>query len=1148
MKSLCSLLFACCVTGLGMAQVTDSAFMVRQVQSMIAFNRILGNKNKQEASLQIIEAAAARAKAAFGANSTLYARTLHAHGRTLQDTKSFPEAEICYKKALTIRENTIGKDHRDYAETLNSLSNLYYKIKRYDEAENLGKEAIACYERVTGKDNLLYENSIFNLACIYFQTKRFTAAAPLFLEAKAIYAPRKGKENKHYTAILQALSFINIVLGNFGEAEAFILEAKAIDEKVYGKESQAYATDISVLSSLYYQMGRYAEAAALNTEMRTLKENMQQAAAEENIDQLASQAIDYYLADRYNEAEPLFLKMLALLEKTKGKDNARYAACLDNLATLYTNTGRYEKAEPLYLEAIAITEKLAGKMQTGYITYTNNLAVLYSQMGLYHKSESLYLEVISIREKIIGKEDPKSEKHLFYLGEPHKFITNLAGVYHAMGLFEKALPLYLDAKAILESEPQGEEHPDYALLMTDLASLYLQTGQEEAAERMYLKAKSLYEKKQGQGSQYYAMNQMNLATLYMKKYLYESAEPLLMEAKEIIDKVQGKDHPFAIMIMSNLANLYAATSRLQESETLYLEIQQSDKAAVHKGALYLSENELSAYIKLFVRTLDNFMSFTSRQYAGSPHLVSACYDNALFHKGFILQTVGQMRRLIEMDTTATHQSAALTELYRRLEKQYSLPLDKRDSTTVATLKNQANRIEKEMVRSVSGYSEMRKEVTWQEVQSKLKPGEAAIEFVNFQYYGTEGFPADSIFYAALLILPDITSPIYLPLFEESAVQMLLNNSGKDQAGFCNEMYSAANRGLTPSGKPVISEKIYAQVWAPVEAVLSKSSVHKIYFAPAGILHQINLNAIPRSPGGTLADRYQLVQLTSTRELVMPDIRRANNNNAFLYGGIEYNRDTASIALANAGLTDTWSARSRGEWSFNSTDSTLRSDTWEYLPFTKTEVETVGSILEKAGIPVEISKGYAATEEAFKYMGYNHQPSPRILHIATHGFFFPDPEKQKTTPVNDDALAYFKISEEPMIRSGLILAGGNDTWLHKTGTGTGEDGILTAYEISHLNLQHTELVVLSACETGLGEIKGNEGVYGLQRAFKIAGVKYLIMSLWQVPDQQTAELMAVFYQKWLEDKMEIPEAFRAAQQEMRQRGLDPYSWAGFVLVE
>ncbi|MCB0612543.1 MAG: CHAT domain-containing protein, partial [Phaeodactylibacter sp.] len=142
----------------------------------------------------------------------------------------------------------------------------------------------------------------------------------------------------------------------------------------------------------------------------------------------------------------------------------------------------------------------------------------------------------------------------------------------------------------------------------------------------------------------------------------------------------------------------------------------------------------------------------------------------------------------------------------------------------------------------------------------------------------------------------------------------------------------------------------------------------------------------------------------------------------------------------------------------------------------------------------------------------------------------------------------KASEHPLIRSGLLLAGANYAWQAGQPLGKREDGILTAYEISQMDLRHTELVVLSACETGLGDIRGNEGVYGLQRAFRIAGAKYLIMSLWQVPDFQTQELMTFFYQKWLEEKMTVRQALKAAQEEMRQKRYEPFYWAGFVLVE
>jgi hypothetical protein len=315
------------------------------------------------------------------------------------------------------------------------------------------------------------------------------------------------------------------------------------------------------------------------------------------------------------------------------------------------------------------------------------------------------------------------------------------------------------------------------------------------------------------------------------------------------------------------------------------------------------------------------------------------------------------------------------------------------------------------------------------------------------------------------------------------------------------------------------------------------------------------------------------------QLVVPAsfTAQAESGEVLLWGGIQYDMDSTAINAANAKLkTDL--ARTRGDLGFEKTDSTsrlacestdgCRGGSWEYLPWTEKEINAIAPILTAAGLKPTSRKGFSATEDVFKTIGSNanvgrvsnpsdvsnpsniKNRSPRILHIATHGYFFPDPKTAENgRKMLNEVEPVFKISDHPMIRSGLLLAGANQAW--KTGKPLRpdlEDGILTAYEISQMDLSNTELVVLSACETGLGDIQGNEGVYGLQRAFKIAGAKYLIMSLWQVPDFQTQELMTAFYQKWLAEKLSLPDAFRAAQQMMREKYEHPYFWAGFVLVE
>lgn len=454
------------------------------------------------------------------------------------------------------------------------------------------------------------------------------------------------------------------------------------------------------------------------------------------------------------------------------------------------------------------------------------------------------------------------------------------------------------------------------------------------------------------------------------------------------------------------------------------------------------------------------------------------------------------------------------------------------------LEEKANAREKELARTVSGYADAIRQVRWQEVQQNLGKQEVAIEFVQCKI----NFPkkTDSTLYAALVLKKEAANPVFIPLFEEKQLLALLQPS-KTEANTVHFASLYASRGIKPLRTQTLAD-LFDLLWKPLEPELNE--VRKIYFSPAGALHRLALGAIPM-PGksGTLADRYEFVELGSMRQLVVPAAYQPANNDAVLFGGLHYEADSPMAPVVPALPAEKPSPVLQPEMAARGL--VHRGDSWEYLPGTEAEVSSIGRQLKQKKLAVQIFRDSSGTEEAFKNLGKN-KPSPRILHLATHGFFFPDPSKKQLEGASEPV---FKTSDNPMIRSGLLLAGANHAW--KTGETLQpgrEDGILTAYEISQMNLSNTELVVLSACETGLGDITGNEGVYGLQRAFKIAGAKYLIMSLWQVPDRQTSLLMTAFYKKWLSEKRSIPEAFRAAQKELREAGLDPYQWAGFVLVE
>ena len=224
-----------------------------------------------------------------------------------------------------------------------------------------------------------------------------------------------------------------------------------------------------------------------------------------------------------------------------------------------------------------------------------------------------------------------------------------------------------------------------------------------------------------------------------------------------------------------------------------------------------------------------------------------------------------------------------------------------------------------------------------------------------------------------------------------------------------------------------------------------------------------------------------------------------------------------------------------------------SSSFGYLPNTLTEVEHINSMLDTRKWGISLNTGDNANEPNFKSLSGDR--APMVLHIATHGFYFAAPEQKRKQPINKQGMENpFRYADDPLLRTGLILSGANTVWTGGELPPGVDDGILTAYEVSNMDLRKTQLVVLSACETGLGDIKGGEGVFGLQRAFHLAGAGSIMMSLWPVPDKETRELMEMFYTNWMTG-MSLYDAFSESQKAMRNKyPNNPEKWAAFVLVE
>lgn len=1000
--------------------------------------------------------------------------------------------------------------------------------REFDKALEINAIGTKMAEEKLGKYSLSYGNCCNNQGRILGIKGDFKTAEKWLEEALDIRAKILGKEHPDYATSLFLLANVCNGLGNYKKAEQACLESKMIRKKLLGEDHPDYMACLNLLGTLYQAMGDYDNSEGMFQDVNAIAKRVLGREHPDYLRYANNLAVLYKNIGKYEKAELIFIEVKEVRAKTLGNEHPNYATSLHNLGTLYYHMGNYERAEQMLVEAKNIRGKVLGKDHLEYGQSLNNLGALYVQMGNYEKAELIYLESGSIKEKKLGREHPEYALSLL----------NLADLYVKMGNNKKAISLAHEAKDIRE-KVLGKEHPDYGHSLNNLAVLYLASANFDSTEYFLREAKAVREKALGNNHPEYAETLNNFGLLYWQTGDYKKAEVYFNESTVINEKLLGNEHVEYVENIRNQALLYGQMGDSEKAVALFDELEERYKILIKKAFRYSSEQELNRYLTKFSENQDQLLSYA--QTSSNNSIIELCLNDALFYKGFLLNATSYIKRLAYADSVALEKLNLLKSIGRRLAVEYSKPITERIGVTA--LEEKANDIEKELVRTVSGYGEALLQVNWQEIQQHLKPDEVALEFVDYHYYRKN--LTDSTMYAALVLLPDNQKPLFVPLFEKKQIAGLLSKG--DVISNTNQLY--ASRGIDPiEPKNLPSKDLYELIWKPLTPYLE--GIKTIYYSPSGVLNQINLGAIPAETDATMADQYRLVQLGSTRQLSVPQKAIRSARTASLFGGIRYDLDTTTMNRQKEALNVDVALASHGEPGFANIDSTLRTGAWNYLPGTEKEVFEVEKLMMANGLQVQSHKAHSATEEAIKNIGFDGHPSPRILHLATHGFFFPNPRDnpgQKPLSGNDEPV--FKSSDNPLIRSGLILAGGSHAWISGKPFKPGmEDGVLTAYEISQMDLNDTELVVLSACETGLGDIQGNEGVYGLQRAFKMAGARYLIMSLWQVPDLQTQELMTTFYTIWLSDKMSLPDAFQAAQKAMREKYEDPYLWAGFLLVQ
>jgi CHAT domain-containing protein/Flp pilus assembly protein TadD len=1001
------------------------------------------------------------------------------------DKESYDTALVFAEKALQTVKEEKGENDTCYANMLTGIFQVSNFMGDYKKAMENSEKEREIRKKIQGEKHPDYANTLNNLAILYEEMGNYTAAESLYLEAKKIRKEVLGEKNPVYATTLSNLADLYKITGKFRTAEALFLETRKIYKETLGEKNVDYATNLNDLAALYDDMGNFKAAESLYLEAKQIYKEIMGENNSYYATTVNNLAQLYEETGNYSAAERMFLA----INKNQSDKDPDYALSLNNLAHLYVTMGNYPAAEPLYIKAKNILKQTLGEKHPYYAVLLDNLAALYKAMGNYPAAELLFLESIKIKKESLGG------KHLSYVA----CVNNLAELYTTMGnsaispkdaadKFAIADSFYTETKNII-MEVIGKKHIYYPLTLNNTGSLYFSMGNAASNK------KDAEEK-------------------------YSLAEPLYLEALGIFKEILGENHASYAACLNNIALLYIAMGNYAKADSYFDEEIKLLNHSINQNFAFLSEKEKELYFKTKSNYYDGFYSFSMKRKKDNSEITKTVYNNVVKNKGLLLKSSTALRSAVlnSKDRSLINTYEKWISLKKEISKLYSTEIAKRTKNP-DELEQVANTIEKDLVRRsqiISDFEKMQN-LNWENVKNNLHPDEAAIEFLRF----TEGKKKDTITYCALLITPQSNKPEMIRLFEEREINHILGLSDANNFSYINNIYGTNTNN---------NQALYKLIWQPIEPYLS--GVKNIYYSPDGILHKISFAALCKGKNIFLCDKYNLHEVSSTAKVAIPENAIIGKNlTACIIGGIDYSADSSKNPI------------------------------WQYLPGTLAEAIAINTLLSEKSMAVKFYSGKEATEETFKNIFSSESIHPDIMHIATHGFFYPDPEqiakKEKTEKKAEIGLVAFRggnsgfglwqfvKNQNPLMRSGLVLSGANKVWSEPF-SGTDNEGVLTAQEVTELDMSKTKLVVLSACETGLGDIIGSEGVYGLQRALKMAGVKFIIMSLWQVPDKETMEYMETFYTQLLKIK-DIRKAYSETQKEMRQK-YDPYFWAAFVLIE
>ncbi len=1004
------------------------------------------------------------------------------------DEKDYPSVEKYLNQKNDIIKELTGEGSPDYQLAMVQLANFYL------DYTNKIAEAGAIYKtnwyegvskEIGSQQKDLLEN-LNHLATYAEMTDKYAEAVSLLEYASRAAGEKYSRTDVLYAAELTKISNLQLKVGKYEEADKNLKTSIEVLRPKRKEEVLSFVAAIETQAKLYGIYGMFDE---VETNLRESGKNIRKSKIEVTGDLSTANDLNglFIQLGRYSETDKRLNVLIAEYEALYGKSSIRLIEPLVYKGQIALAQGEYTQAESIAQRANKIAITAYGDISTKTAPTQILFSDIYYTLGDYDKAETNITKALTSQQKQFGRE------HI----EVARSISQLALIkFHKGGKEKEVEKLLLEAKEIT-AKKLGTNNPLYAEVMKNIAVLYISEKRYDLAFNSLTVAEQIWREKTGNKNNINAASIFTLTgDVYYQQKNYDQAESFYNQAKKLYADYFSKTHPEYVKVLSKLSRVEYMKKNYKQSKQLIEEALGNYENFIKLYFPALSEREKAKYWNTIRSDFEFYYTLAFSNMDDFKDLTGKVYDYQLFTKALLLSSTIKIRDRImtSTDETLKEQYADWTEKKELLTLALSLSPDQLIENEIdpAAISQDVERLEKELSQKSEMFAQSFEalKINYDNVRKSLKENEVAIEMVRYRHFN-HSF-TDSVVYAAMYLTKDLSKPKTILL--------------KDGARMETRFFKYYQNAIMGKIQDNISYNVF---WAPIQKEIGQTST--IFLSADGVYNQINLEAIPSPDGKYIIDNTNIVLVSNTKDLYLNKVkskRKSDGNTAFMFGNPTFYASASS-------------------------DHAISS-----LPGTEREVNQLDFMLKQKGWITSQYVEKSATEEQVK--GLN---SPKIFHIATHGFYKPGKEITLEDEMEGNAAA---LNQNPLMRTGLLLKGAGDL-LDKTQYNYNmENGILTAYEAMSLNLDKTDLVVLSACETGLGELTTGEGVYGLQRAFLVAGAKMLIMSMFKVDDEATQKLMLKFYQKWL-NSGNMRQSFTDAKIELRTEYPEPIYWGAFMMI-